>query len=235
MKNDVVFKADDHDLTSNNNMTSANGHARHASAGHVQSTLGTQHSSESASPEPGGGHHPPMDIYAFPAQPKYAPTQAMGLQSNYYQHPPHQSDNSFFPQALQYNAQLSGFYNATSAHQTGPHTHPDPRFYNHPPAHLTPQCFYGSWPGANDAPIQNNVYYNPTPYKTIPPPDAVPRRGSASGRGKASKKSKDHQRQPSYGSLELNVHDAVNEHLLSALTFVRSNPKATLFDIDGKS
>jgi hypothetical protein len=66
------------------------------------------------------------------------------------------------------------------------------------------------------------------------PPDAMQRRGSASGRGKSSKKSKDYQRQPSYGSLELNVYDVENEHLLNALNFLRSNPKATLFDIDGK-
>jgi hypothetical protein len=233
MKNEVVSREDECDLIRNKNMTAAIGHA---AVGHVQSTRGTQYSPRSASPEPGGEIHPRLDTDAFPTEiePKYAPAQVMGPPPNYYQHPPHHSDIYSLPYAVQYNAQQAGFHNATSAHQPGQHTHPDQHFYYHPPAQPAGQFFYGSWPGANEAPNQNNFYYNPTPLHTMMPPDAMQRRGSASGRGKSSKKSKDYQRQPSYGSLELNVYDVENEHLLNALNFLRSNPKATLFDIDGK-
>jgi hypothetical protein len=36
-------------------------------------------------------------------------------------------------------------------------------------------------------------------------------------------------------SHELNAYNIENERLFGALTFVRMNPRATLFDIDGKS
>ena len=220
MKTEAVSQRDDNDLraATKTNMT----------------TRGTQYSPKSASPEPGGGEHPPMDIYVFPTEPKYAPAEAMRPPPNGDQHHPHLWDSHYLPHAMQYNAQQAGFYNAMSAHQPGIHTLPDQHFYNHPPAHPARQFFNGSWPGANDAPMQNNFYYNPRPFHTTMPPDAMQRRGSASGRGRSSKISKNHQRQKSYGSLELNLYHVENEHLLNALTFLRSNPKATLFDIDGK-
>jgi hypothetical protein len=97
--------------------------------------------------------------------------------------------------------------------------------------------FNQSWPGPNDVQMPNNFYYDPAPYAyqaILPHSDAVIRRGS--GRGKSSKKGKEYQqRRPSNVPMELNPSYYVeNEHLLSALILIQSNPNATLFDIDGK-
>jgi hypothetical protein len=83
-----------------------------------------------------------------------------------------------------------------------------------------------SWPGTNDywnfmsqqqQQQQHNFYYHP------PPNGAIGRPRPASEQYGPRRK---------YGTM-LSSHE--NERLFSALTFVRMNPYATLFDIDGTS
>jgi hypothetical protein len=80
--------------------------------------------------------------------------------------------------------------------------------------------YYGSWPGSAAPPISQQVQY--MSYPVLPPQN--PRHN-----GGSSKKPDE------YGSLELNSFEAKDEKFFSALNFVRRNPKATLYDIDGKS
>jgi len=95
-----------------------------------------------------------------------------------------------------------------------------------------------SWPGTNDSwnlvshQQQQHFYYHP-------PPNGAPRPASEQygPRGKygiMQQGGREHQFQSLYGSHELNAYNIENERLFSALTFVRMNPRATLFDIDGK-
>ena len=208
-EHEEISQEDDHRLN-DGNMTSA--------VNYFLSPRGTHYYSTRPTPDMCGGH-PPMDV-SFPAQ-------TMGPPSNFYQPPPHPSD-SYYPHAVQHITPQYGLCGATSAPQTGAPPHHDQQYHNHPAAHPDRQFFYGSWAGANDSPMQNNFYYNPAPYQTILPPDAAQSRDSFNGGGRTSKKSKDYRRQP------LNLYDVENEHLRGPIAFVRRNPNATLFDIDGK-
>ena len=121
---------------------------------------------------------------------------------------PHPAMGSYgYPTATaQYSMQQTVY---AAAPQAPPH--PPPRHHYH---HTEPQMYYyyGSWPVAVPAPAPpmsqhpHAVQYQ-QPYHTI---------------------------LPQYGSQELGSFDAESEHLASTLHFVRRNPKATLFDIDGK-
>jgi hypothetical protein len=96
-----------------------------------------------------------------------------------------------------------------------------------------------SWPGTSDSwnlmsqPQQQNFYYHPPPNGAIGRPrPASEQYGPQYG---PRRKYGNVQHGGMYGSHELNAYNIENERLFSALTFVRMNPRATLFDIDGKS
>ena len=97
--------------------------------------------------------------------------------------------------------------------------------YHPPPVpQAQPQLYYGSWPGSTPSTTntQHQMHYVSYP---IIPHEAQNTRHQNSRSNKPSDQ---------YGSLELNVFDVEKENLMSALNFVKRNPKATLFDIDGK-
>lgn len=96
---------------------------------------------------------------------------------------------------------------------------PPPPQYYYPPQAPPQQMYYGSWPGSAAPPISQQVQY--MSYPVLPPQN--PRRGGSSTKNPDE-----------YGSLELNSFEAKDEKFFSALNFVRRNPKATLYDIDGK-
>lgn len=105
---------------------------------------------------------------------------------------------------------------------------------SYPPGQQFGYYHRSSWPGTNDSwnlmshqqQQQQHFYYHP-------PPNVIRRPASEQygPRGKYG----NIQNGGMYGSHELNAYNIENERLFSALTFVRMNPRATLFDIDGKS
>lgn len=95
------------------------------------------------------------------------------------------------------------------------------------------QFGYYSWPGTNDS---WNLVSQQQQHFCYPPPNAIGRpRPASSEQYGPRRKYGNIQHGGMYGSHELNAYNIENERLFSALTFVRMNPRATLFDIDGKS
>lgn len=94
-----------------------------------------------------------------------------------------------------------------------------------------------SWPGTNDSLSLTSQQQQQQQHFYYPPPNSAigrPRPASSEQYG-PRRKYGDIQHGGMYGSHQLNVYNIENERLFSALTFVRMNPRATLFDIDGKS
>lgn len=205
----------------------------------VMASVAPQHASVANSSDVGGYDGNAAGAYHYPIYTSFP--QGMGGGSS-APPPPVAGNPPMMPPYA--SAQLNPHYYATGTVEAQYMTHhqagyaapiPAHHYHHHQAAPIPPP--YQQHPGAAPPPPQQ-MYYGapshmghqvvqyppPLPYQMILPPNAIRARGGrSSGKGNSAP----------YGSLELNVFDAESESLMSALTFVKRNPKATLFDIDG--
>ena len=213
---------------SHNNNMSSSAVAYHATeAGANPSDAGYSNNSGSYY-HPNEGH-PPMlpSSYSYSSHQSNQPPM-MHQQPHY---PPPSDGYSTAQYNVPYHQTTTGYQYAqppTSAPMP-PLPQQQSRYHHHPPPPQSaqPPMYYGSWPGAstptpsmNQQHYQHQVHYGQPSYNEILPPDNATRHGNLI--------------RPSSSGKDINVFDMPSEELETALFHVKRNPKATLFDVEGK-
>lgn len=174
-------------------------------------------------------HYPMSTFQGMTSAPQHPVVGHPHMQHHHYNSAQAQAQLNPPPQMTPYYSppHPDGYYVTTTQYMAQPPVYaappaPAPMPLPYHPAQQ--QMYYGSWPGAASAapPISQQQMHYPS-YQMILPPNARSRGDRSSNTNNEP-----------YGSLELNAFDVENENFASALNFVKRNPKATLFDIDGK-
>lgn len=174
--------------------------------------------------------HPPMlpSSYSYSSHQSNQRPPMMHQQPHY---PPPSDGYSTAQYNMPYHQTTTGYQYAqppTSAPMPPP-PQQQSRYHHHPPPPQSaqPPMYYGSWPGAstptpsmNQQQYQHQVHYGQPSYNEILPPENATRHGNLI--------------RPSSSGKDINVFDMPSEELETALFHVKRNPKATLFDVEGK-